>query len=311
MNRVIGRYSGEEKGPLLIIFGGMHGNEPAGVKALEAMFEMLEVEPTTNPDFKFAGRLIGLIGNKKAYMQKKRFIERDLNRLWEPDRIARIKKVDATTLAPEEQELLELTTIIEQELQEYQPDKLIILDLHTTSSFGGIFTIVTDEEESLRIGVELHAPVITGMLTGIRGTTLHYFNTENMGVSTVAVTFESGQHDEPLSVSRAIAAITNCMRTIGCVNREHIENKHDKILIEYSSDLPKVSQLIMAHAIEPEDKFQMKPGYKNFQSVNKGEVIALDKDGQIQVDQDGRLLMPLYQKQGEDGFFLIKEMQGY
>lgn len=311
MDRIIGRYTGKTKGPLLIVFGGMHGNEPAGVKALEHMFQMLAVEPNSNPEFKFSGRMIGLIGNKKAYIQNKRFIERDLNRLWETDRVSKIKSHPVDSLSPEEQEIKELLAIIEYEIEEYRPDKIIILDLHTTSSFGGIFTIVTDEEESVEIGVELHAPVIKGMLSGIKGTTLHYFNTKNLKVPTVAVTFESGQHNEPLSVSRAIAALTNCMRTIGCVSPIHIENKHDSILIEYSADLPKVSELISAHSIDPSDEFEMKPGYKNFQEVEKDEIVAKDKEGTISVPENSRILMPLYQKQGEDGFFLVKEILGY
>jgi len=32
LERIIGRITGEKKGPLLIAFGGMHGNEPALLK---------------------------------------------------------------------------------------------------------------------------------------------------------------------------------------------------------------------------------------------------------------------------------------
>ena len=82
INRVIGRYTGNKKGPLLIVFGAMHGNEPAGIKALDLMFKMLEVEPITNPDFHFRGRILGLCGNLRATQAGKRFIEKDLNRQW-------------------------------------------------------------------------------------------------------------------------------------------------------------------------------------------------------------------------------------
>ncbi|HHJ50479.1 MAG TPA: succinylglutamate desuccinylase, partial [Phaeodactylibacter sp.] len=85
LERVIGRYTGKEKGPLLICFGGMHGNEPAGVRALEIMFKMLEVEPLSNPDFSFKGRLLGLRGNLRALQAKKRYIVKDLNRQWTPE----------------------------------------------------------------------------------------------------------------------------------------------------------------------------------------------------------------------------------
>jgi len=44
MERIIGRYTGDKKGKLLIVFGGMHGNEKAGIRALDNMFEMLKRE---------------------------------------------------------------------------------------------------------------------------------------------------------------------------------------------------------------------------------------------------------------------------
>lgn len=311
MQRIIGRYNGTESGPLLVCLAGIHGNEPAGIHALELMLKMLEVEPITNPNFYFKGRLLGLRGNLQAIQAGKRFIQKDLNRLWTPETVAKCKRFDASQLSPEEQEIKALLAIIEAEIEDYQPDRLILLDLHTTTATGGIFTVATDEEESVRIGIELHAPVVKGLLSGIQGTTLHYFNNRNFSPETVAVCFESGQHNEPLSVNRAIAAITNCMRTIGCVKAEHVENRHDELLIQYSKNLPKVTELINYHTILEGDQFEMIPGYLNFQAVKKGEVLARDKRGPIAASSDGYVLMPLYQKQGDDGFFLVRRVEGF
>ncbi|MFK7936575.1 MAG: succinylglutamate desuccinylase/aspartoacylase family protein [Saprospiraceae bacterium] len=304
--RIIGQYIGATKGPLLIAFGSMHGNEPAGKKALELMFKMLEVEPITNPNFHFCGQLLGLIGNLRATNVAQRFIERDLNRQWTLENINRVKATPVKQLTAEDAELRENLDLIERVISEYQPEQIIVLDMHTTTAFGGIFSIATDNEKSIDIGIQLHAPVITGMLRGLKGTSLHYFCTENLGVPTTAVCFESGQHNEPLSVNRAIAALTNCMRTIGCVDATHIENRHDTLLVEYSKGLPQVSELLMVHSIKQGDHFKMKPGYKNFQTVKKGELLAHDRHGEIRAKADGAVLMPLYQKQGEDGFFLIQ-----
>ncbi|MFK7773457.1 MAG: succinylglutamate desuccinylase/aspartoacylase family protein [Saprospiraceae bacterium] len=309
--RYIGSYEGSEKGPLLIVFGAMHGNEPAGVKALDLMFKMLEVEPITNPDFHFCGKLVGLVGNVRARAEGVRYINRDLNRQWTPDNIARIQQAKLEDLDEEDLEIKELLQAVHHEIEIYQPEKLIFLDLHTTTAFGGIFSIPQETEESVRIAIELHAPVIRGLLKGVKGTTLHYFNNENFEPETVAVTFESGQHDEQLSVNRAIAALTNCMRTIGCVKEAHVENRHDSILIEYSKDLPKVAELVAAHSILPGDNFQMTPNFKNFQEVKKGEILGTDKNGNVVAKEDSLILMPLYQKQGDDGFFLIKTVEGF
>jgi succinylglutamate desuccinylase len=311
MKRIIGRYTGKEKGPLLIVFGGMHGNEPAGVKALDLMLKMIEVEPITNPSFNFCGRIIGLIGNVQAMRRGERFLEKDLNRAWTEENVHRVKNNNNGTLDAEDIEMKELLEVIESEIEDYQPSKVVMLDIHTTTAYGGIFSIATNNPESIRIAVELHAPVNTKMLdtVGLKGTSLHYFITENFGVEMVPVVFEAGQHNELLSVNRAIAAITNCMRTIGCVRANDVENRHDSILIEYSSGLPKVAELIMIHNVNPGDEFKMQPDYKNFQAVEKGELLALDKHGEIRADEDGLILMPLYQKQGDDGFFLVRRIE--
>ncbi len=307
LKRLIGKYVGEEKGPLLICFGGMHGNEPAGVRALEIMFKMLEVEPLSNPDFSFRGCLLGLRGNVRAQKAGKRYIVKDLNRQWTPEHVERVLHSPIEDLDAEDLELRENILLIRKEIEAYDPEKVVMLDIHTTTAFGGIFSIATDDPESLQIAKELHAPVIMGLLDGISGTSLHYFNDGNIGRRCVPVAFEAGQHDETLSVNRAIAALTNCMRTIGCVRAKDVENRHDKLLIEFSRGLPKVAELMYVHHVEPEDEFSMVPGYKNFQPVKKGQLLAYDKKGPIYAPVDGLILMPLYQPQGEDGFFIIKQ----
>jgi len=308
LERIIGRYEGKEKGPLLICLGSIHGNEPAGTKALELMFKMLEVEPITNPSFNFKGRLLGVRGNLRAIQAGKRYLEKDLNRQWTVANVNRVMLADKSNLRAEDLEIREIMDLINAEIAAYQPEKIVLLDLHTTTAFGGIFTVVTDDVESLKIGIELHAPVIRGLLKEVKGTLLHYFNQENIGVPTVAVCFESGQHNEQLSINRAIAAITNCMRTIGCVRAADVENQHDQLLMEFSKGLPKVSQLIMTHSIGETDEFVMRSGYKNFQTVKEGEAVADDRKGPIIIKKDSLLLMPLYQKQGNDGFFLIESV---
>ncbi|MEM9544766.1 MAG: succinylglutamate desuccinylase/aspartoacylase family protein [Bacteroidota bacterium] len=307
--RILTKYTGQNPGPLLIVFGGMHGNEPAGIEAIKMMAKMLVVEPITNPDFEYNGTFLGIIGNLQAYRKRKRFIHKDLNRSFTKENIALVENTHESELTDELLEIKQILKVVRQTIAEVNPERVIVLDLHTTSSYGGIFTITTDDPESIRIAVELHAPVIKGMLNGIKGTTLHYFTRENFGIEMIPVTFESGQHNERLSINRAIAAITNCMRTIGSVSPEHVENQHDKLLIEHSKNLPKVSELISKHNIIDGDEFTMFPNYKNFQKIRSGEVIAHDNNGPIEAPEDALLLMPLYQSQGEDGFFLIKKLE--
>ncbi len=307
-NRIIGHYEGQEEGPLFICLGAMHGNEPAGVRAIELVVKMLEVEPIRNPHFRYRGNFVGLVGNLKAYEEGKRYLDKDLNRSFDADKLSFLETQDPQELDNEDREFLELDREVRVLIAQYQPSKVILLDLHTTSSHGGIFTICREREEDIELGAAMHAPIVLGMLSGLKGTTLHYFTTENMGVETIPITFESGQHVEGLSVTRAVAGIINCMKAIDSVDSDVVENHHEEILIKYSESLPRVTRLIERHAIAENDAFVMKPGFLNFQSVAKGEVVATDKNGPVTVSENGRLLMPLYQLQGEDGFFLVKEV---
>lgn len=311
VERIIGSYTEDRKGPLLVCLAGIHGNETAGIEALRLLFTLIENEPKVNPQFEFHGRMIGIAGNLKALRKKQRYLHRDLNRLWTKERVHHILQTPVHQLDAEEEEIYEILKVINREIKEYQPSKLVVLDLHTTTATGGIFTITADDHESVAMGTELHAPVVKGLIRSLKGTTLHYFNRLNIGIPTVAVTFESGQHEDPLSVNRAIAATINCMRTSGCVQAEHVENRHDALLIEYSRGLPKIADLIMRHSVEEGDEFVMEPGYKNFQRVQKGELLAKDQNGPIYAAEDGSILMPLYQKQGDDGFFLIRTVEKF
>ncbi|HEY9184603.1 MAG TPA: succinylglutamate desuccinylase/aspartoacylase family protein, partial [Salegentibacter sp.] len=75
--RIIGQYTSGKKGPLLFVTGGVHGNEPSGVQALERVFAELE---KSKPEIE--GTIIGVSGNKEALNRNKRFLEEDLNRTW-------------------------------------------------------------------------------------------------------------------------------------------------------------------------------------------------------------------------------------
>jgi succinylglutamate desuccinylase len=308
MNRIINSYTEGKPGPLLIVLGAMHGNESAGVKAIKAVFELINDEPNHNPYFCFHGKVIGLIGNLKAYQKGVRFIDKDINRHLLDHHVERIFELPEEMLDAEDQEIKAILTLIHKQIKLYKPSKIYILDIHTTSAEGGIFTIPSDTLESVQIALDIHAPVVQGMLDGIKGTTLHFFKSENMGIDTTAVTFESGEHYDPISVKNATSALINCLRAVGCIERKNIEEKHNNWLYQMSKDLPTKTKLIFRQPVDKDDEFKMLPNFKNFQLVEAGTLLAKNRYGEIRAKETSRVLMPLYQPQGEDGFFLIKDM---
>ena len=309
IKREIGRYEGENTDLLICAIGAMHGNETAGVLALRALFDMLEAEPHRNPHFTFKGRLVGILGNVQAYERRIRYVKKDLNRQFTPDCMSIFSEKNTPPQYPlffEDLERWQLLKFLKKEIDHCQPKKIVVLDLHTTSAEGGIFSIVAEDTQSLDIAKTLYAPVVQGFIKGIGGTTLHFFNTQNLGVPTVAISFEAGQHTDPLSVERTIAWLVNALRGIGAVAPHDVENRHEVLLKKYAEKLPKTVQLIGSHRIIPDDKFKMLPNFQNFQPIKKGEILATDRNGNISAPEDCMILMPLYQPQGEDGFFLVK-----
>ncbi|MEQ9583445.1 MAG: aspartoacylase, partial [Arenibacter sp.] len=67
-------------------------------------------------------------------------------------------------------------------------------------------------------------------------------------------------------------------------------------------------EIIYRHPIVSGDKFHMLPGFKSFDVVNKGKILAEHNDKAVLALQKSSIFMPLYQSQGEDGFFLIRKI---
>ena len=315
IQRCIGRYKGHLDGPLVIGFGAVHGNEPAGVLALREVFRLLEYEPRINPKFEFRGAMIGLVGNLSAYITGERFLVKDLNRMWSKSALESTQKTPHQLRHVEQRELISLMHHIYEAVRTYRPKQLILLDLHTTSAADGIFSIPDGTIASQELARQLPAPVVQGLLGGIGQTMLHFIREggfsnilDNCPESTIGLAFEGGQHEDPLSVSRCVAATVNCLRAAGCIHPNDVDSKHDAILNAFSKNLPKVLELQYVHHIDPELGFKMRPGYRNFQRIQEGEHLDDSKIGPICAKNSGRILMPLYQSRGTDGFFVVKEV---
>ncbi|MCB0528827.1 MAG: succinylglutamate desuccinylase/aspartoacylase family protein [Saprospiraceae bacterium] len=311
MDRQIGSYGEGNDGALVIAFGAVHGNEQAGVQALERVFSLLNDRSRVERKNPFRGRLIGLLGNRQAYAAGVRFLEKDLNRLWTLDQLQRIRHTPQEALHGEDLEMLALFEAVHDAIAEIKPDTLVLLDLHTTSADGGVFCIPTDDKASLRLAKALHAPVILDLFEGVGGTLLRFgtdghFQISGLPRQTIGAAFEAGRHEDPLSVNRSVAAILNCLRAAGCIEPDALIGGDDAILDRFSASLPKVTRLRHVHHIRPGDAFRMRPGYLNFQPVQKGEYLADDATGRVLSPQDGLILMPLYQAKGSDGFFIVE-----
>jgi predicted deacylase len=297
--RVVGGYGGRAPGPLVICLAGMHGNEPAGVFAVQRVLRGLRsIQPA------FRGELLALSGNRAALARRCRYLAQDLNRVWTA---ARIAALHASALwipqSPEDAEQQELLATLETAIAHRQ-GPVVFLDLHTTSAEGVPFTVIGDTIPNRTLALSLPAPVILGLEEYLDGTLLNYIN--DCGYS--AVGFEGGHNDAPASIDHHEVAIWTILLTAGCVRRREIpavEALHAQ-LRERTRTAPRVVELRHRHALCEGDNFVMEPGFRNFQWVDRGQVLARDRYGAIRAPEAGFILMPLYQSQGTDGFFLVR-----
>jgi len=298
--RIIGSYGDTNKGPVLIVLAGVHGNEPAGVEALIRVFDQLnEMKP------EFHGLLLGLRGNIRGLRARKRYIDVDLNRMWYESRINQLLEKNYVPTLVEEQELQELLPIIDQ-CTANRSEKYL-LDLHTTSAPNGLFSIVTSHFDNFELASTLHVPVVFGLADALECTTNQFMIYRSIR----GLAFEAGQHLDPTSIDRHQAAIWLMLERIKCIEARSINllDDYHECLIRAAKDLPHYVKVLYRHRISPEDHFHMYRGFSNFHQVYKGEPLGRDKNGEVICPYSGRILMPLYQQQGEDGFYLIQSIE--
>jgi succinylglutamate desuccinylase len=300
---LIGSVEGSLPGPTLVILGGIHGNEPAGVLAAERVLPHIQEGKAH-----LRGQIVFLRGNTRALARRVRFIDADLNRQWSAAsaRIAESAK-DFSSQVSELVEQSELLGALKEVIERARGD-VYFLDLHTTSAHGNPFATVGDTLRNRRFAQHFPVTIVLGLEEQIDGTLLEYVN--NLGAVTMG--FEAGQHEAPTSVDHHEAVIWTAAVASGNFDRDDVlKFDHWQSLLTLAGGGKRVVEVRHRHAIVPGDEFRMALGFRNFQSVCRGRLLATDRSGQIEACETGFILMPLYQKQGDDGFFLGRDVKKF
>lgn len=301
--RVIGDIDGDPAGPLLLATGAIHGNEPAGARALEQVFGELKAKGAS-----LRGRFVGLRGNIAARERGERCIDVDLNRSWSAARIAGIReRVERGegTIDSEENEQRELLTLLDPLLASARP--IAFLDLHTSSGAGPPFATVGDTLRNRAFAQGFPLILTLGIEEQIEGSLLEYVN--NLGHVTLGV--EGGRHDDPGSVARHKSLIYRALARLGLLDEAVAEASSEWSALALEPGRPRIVEVCYRHAIAPEDGFRMEPGWENFKAVARGTVVAQDRGGPVRVSEDAFMLLPLYQGRGSDGFFLARRVRPF
>lgn len=294
--------AGRSDGPLLLCVGGLHGNEPAGVRALAKVVAELQARRD-----RLRGDFVAAAGNLGALAAGRRFIAYDLNRAWTAERVGALGEGGSSSNGTEPQEDREVRRLLAvlAQVAERRRGPVYVLDLHTTSGGGGAFTTTSDYLGNRRFALEIPAPLVLGLDEAIEGTLIGYLD----GFDYTTAVFECGQHGEAAAVERAVWGVWLAVRAAGLLaDSDSPEARHGWTALRKAyRRLPRVLEVRHRHPADDGDRYMSRPGLLNFQPVRAGQVLGDDRRGPVTAPESGRVLMPLYQEQGEDGFFVVRE----
>ncbi|MEX0684735.1 MAG: succinylglutamate desuccinylase/aspartoacylase family protein [Balneolales bacterium] len=302
IDRVIGRYTQDKPGPTVIFLCGTHGNETSSIFAIKKVFEELdELQPPIN------GVLIAAYaGNLEALKQDKRYIDMDLNRMWVPERLKRLGFFDNMDepSGHEKKEKEELLGLLRENFEKVKGE-LFVFDLHTTSSVSPPITAISDSIKNRELALQYPLPCVVGFDEQTEGTFMNFIN--ELGITGVA--FEGGEHYSLSAIENNISFIWYTLGLIKSISIADIPDygKHYSVLSKENIGNHKIFDLVYHHKIRKEDQFKMKPNFSTFDKIKLGQPIAEDKNGTIHAQESGRIFMPLYQEQGDDGYFIVQE----
>jgi succinylglutamate desuccinylase len=290
----------EGHGPVLVITGAIHGNEPAGLLAAERLLRAL-------PELR--GRVLVVEGNRAARARGQRFVRRDLNRRWsEADVRALLGRDllgrDRGELEDEDREQAELATLF-LTLEREHGAPIVFVDLHTTSGDSPAFVCAADTLANRRLARGVPLPLVLGLEETIEGTMLGWL----VGRGHVGIAIEGGRHDDPTAVDAHEAALVLLLEQLGIAAVDDARRSRARTTLAH--DVPPVLEIRHRHVVREGDGFEMLPGFRSFEPIGRGRVLARDRGGEILAPEDGLVLMPRYQPQGDDGFFLARPVRPF
>lgn len=296
--RIIGSIKGSLPGPTLIFVGGMHGNEPSGVYALQKVLPMLADQKEH-----VRGNIYAVAGNISALEKGVRYLDFDLNRLFTKEHVINLK-LDQCEFQKECEEQREICSTIDGILKN-DPGPFYFFDLHTTSGETTPFLTVNDSLLNRRYTKQYPAPIVLGIEEYLEGPLLSYIN--ELGY--VAFGFEAGQHTSKQSMENHIAFIMLSLVFTGSLAKEKADfDLYYRTLQSSYEGGRKFYEIIHRQEITPSKRFKMNEGFLNFQKIHKKDPLAIYDKEIITAPYNGRIFMPLYQGKGNDGFFVIRSV---
>ena len=293
LQRILYSFQLKDTAPTVIFVAGIHGNEPAGIYGL-----LQVIQDIKEGAIQLKGNLYAIAGNLNALKKNIRYEKSDLNRLWTQENIVNLNGISSN---PERKEQLELYQIIKSILSNNK-GPFYFIDLHTTSAKSTPFITISDSLNNRKFASRFSVPIVLGIEEYLEGPLLTFINE----FGHISLGFEAGQHEDQESINNCIAIIWKTLQLSGCIDDSQI--KSHKGITTNKKEQKKACdfyEVNYRYFLKDSDDFVMLNNFKNFDAIKKGDVIALNNKQEIKALTNGQLFMPLYQKQGKDGFFII------
>lgn len=303
IQRILGKITGKKNGPTVVAFGGIHGNERAGINALLRVFKKI-----SDDKIPMLGNFYGIAGNLNAISKNVRFDKVDLNRIWTDEAILNLHLADENDYENEEiREQKEVYQIIKN-IIDSEKGPFYFLDLHTTSADTQPFINISDSLNNRKYSANFSIPTILGIEEFLKGPLLTYMN----DFGHISLGFEAGQHDKEESVDNCISFLWLALVAANCVRKNDIDKysfyKHSLATFKETQVF---YQIDYKYTIKPTENFKMVKGYENFQEIKQEELLAYSNNSEVKANIDGKIFMPLYQQKGDDGYFIISELSKF
>ncbi|WP_408024099.1 succinylglutamate desuccinylase/aspartoacylase domain-containing protein [Tenacibaculum sediminilitoris] len=298
IKRVLGSIKGDDKTPTVIFFGGIHGNEIAGVLGLNKVISTVKKEAIS-----FQGNMYAICGNIAAIKKNVRYNKVDLNRIWSKELINKEQENNISEF--EEQKAIYKVI---KEIIRNNKGPFYFIDLHTTSSDSIPFITISDSLNNRKFSSNFKIPTILGIEEFLEGPLLTFINE----FGHISIGFEAGQHFKESSVDNCVAFIWLALVTSGCVAKKNVKknNFYEQYLSMYN-ETQEFYEIKYRYVIKKGEVFKMLEGFSNFEKIKLGVTLATNNVSTIKSELKGNIFMPLYQEQGEDGFFIIRKISKF
>lgn len=309
--RELGRAGSVESGHTLVVIGGVHGNERAGLIAGQRVLDVL----TSLDQLVMNGQLVVLAGNLAALNHADpdtRYIDSDLNRLCRQEQF----QMPAST-SIEHGQMFELFDAIESEHSSCKDagNQLIVLDLHTTSAPSRPIVAFEDSLAAREHAMRLPCPKYLGIEEEADGLVIDAV-TQRFGC--VSYLIEGGQHENPDSARVLEAGIWIAMQSASMIDLDEIEwtqfDGYDPFeFLSMMSNHRGMDVFDVRHR-EPilNQDFTIFDGVSSGTQLVAGKTkVALQAGHLMYAPISGRMFLPnmqTHKRVGDDGFFIVRRV---